>query len=134
MSLSEETVMRVLKLTSFEYTDEIWWRWIDDEDLTMFVQCSDVFEWACADAEEITDENIQSLEDTLAEVQSIVGRWDAHDAFVLWVARVREKRPQGAYYKHMDTRLHPLFDAAGPERPTGLGNPIAHPKDVTANA
>lgn len=42
----------------------------------------------------------------------------------LFCARVRGERPQGAAYKvRYPEELWPLFDAAGPEREVGFGNP-----------
>lgn len=42
----------------------------------------------------------------------------------LFCARVRGERPQGACYSRYPQELWPLFDAVGPERETGLGNPF----------
>lgn len=125
-NLSTETVLRALKISSFEYCSELWWRQVDDEDLRLFVNCNDVFHWGSADVEEITDDNISSLEEAVAECQALVGQWDAADGFILWVARMRELRPQGAFYQAIDKRLWSLFDEAGPEREVGFGNPVDH--------
>ena len=122
-------VEKVLRATGFEYTDNIWWRterqspFDDDDPLQLLVNCNDVFFWASADCEEITEENHQSLIDTITECEAIVGRYNANDAFPLWVARVRAMRPQSPVYKHLDPRLWHLFDAAGPEREQSIGNP-----------
>lgn len=44
----------------------------------------------------------------------------------LFAARVRSMRPQGAAYKvRYDKSIWPLFDACGPEREIGMGNPRA---------
>jgi hypothetical protein len=45
----------------------------------------------------------------------------------LFVCRERKMRPQGAVYPE-DRRFWPLFDACGPEREVGLGNPHASPE------
>jgi hypothetical protein len=126
MSLTTENIIRALKVTEFEYCDELWWRTKNADgksDLTLWINCSDIFYWGTSDAEKITNDNIDLLEQTVAEVQEIVGQWDADEAFVLWVSRVRGLRPQGAYYKGIDPRLRPLFDVAGPERKIDLFNP-----------
>ncbi len=82
------------------------------------VNCNDTFAWGCADGEELTKDNIeifyQSIEDA--------GEKDGPDLFC---ARVREMRPQGACYGYYDEKNWPLFNACGPERETGFGNPYA---------
>lgn len=70
---------------------------------------------------------LRGLAEAVADCETLVGRYNADDAFLLWCARQRATRPQGAYYKHLDPRLHHLFDAVGPEREVGLGNPDPHP-------
>ena len=52
----------------------------------------------------------------------------------LYVARRRGKRPQGAWYKYLDTpEIRALFDACGPERQVDLLNPRRHPDQVEAS-
>ena len=41
----------------------------------------------------------------------------------LFAARSRQERPQGACYSGYDRSIWSLFDACGPEREVGLGNP-----------
>jgi hypothetical protein len=48
-------------------------------------------------------------------------------AELLFACRSRNSRPQGAIYKRISKALVPLFDACGPERMTGFGNPVEHP-------
>lgn len=43
----------------------------------------------------------------------------------LYAARVRHERPQGACYAAYPRQLWPMFDAVGPEREVGIGNPYA---------
>jgi hypothetical protein len=90
----------------------LYWR-VQDGAVTFSVNCSDVFFWGCADAEDVTPENLPLLR--LALEQG--GGTD------LFVARVRGMRPQGAVYKYIDQAEWPLFDACGPERPAEFGNP-----------
>ena len=125
--LSQDNIMRVLKLTGFEYTSNLWWR--DDEEgrLQMFINCSDFFAWGGADLEEITDANIDLLASTVAECEDILGKYNADDAFLLWCARLRQRRPQGAYYKNLEEELWPLFDECGPEREVTFVNPHPQP-------
>lgn len=41
----------------------------------------------------------------------------------LFACRSRKMRPQGACYPDDHPELWPLFDACGPEREVGMGNP-----------
>lgn len=124
---SDETVLRALRLAGGEYTGNLWWRRDDAGALRIFVLCPDFFAWGGADLEEITDATIESLEATVQECEALLGRDNADDAFLLWCARQRGKRPQGAYYNSLEEALWPLFDACGPAREVGLGNPHPHP-------
>lgn len=85
---------------------------------------SDVFAWGGADAEEITPSNLPVLEQAYADLKAVCAEEHAADLFA---ARVRRMRPQGAAYP---TALpaQRLFDACGPQRPPGLGNPKAAPR------
>ena len=112
-----ELALRVMRLfDSFggPDTDNLWWR-TDSEyaPVTMIVNCNDLFMWACADAECITPENIEALEQTVAEVAAIDDCL-VDEGVLLWCCRQRGFRPQQPYYKHLDAKLHPLFDACGP--------------------
>lgn len=100
----------------------------DDESFarpfTVCVACNDVFAWGCADAETITPDNLPQLRKALADVAAVAETWAGDEAAYLFVARIRQHRPQGACYPE-DRKLWPLFDACGPERELGLGNPYA---------
>ncbi len=102
------------------------------------LDCSDIFFWGSADSEEVTTETWPLLEQTVADVKVLYDRWKPQrggedhggDAFRLagplcwlYAARVRKQRPQGASYSYFPRDLWPLFDACGPDRATGLGNP-----------
>ena len=127
---SQDTIIRALRISSFDYTDNLWWREDDEGNLRIFIMCSDVFFWGSADVEEITDENIGRLESTVKECDDLLGKWMGYDGFLLWCSRERKMRPQGAVYANIDPELWPLFNAAGPERETGLGNPHSAPVDI----
>lgn len=112
-----EVALRVMRLfDSFDgpSSDHLWWR-TDSEyaPVTMIVNCNDLFIWACADCELVTAHNIASLEVTIAEVAAIDAT-AVEDAPLLWCCRQRRRRPQAPYYKHLDPKLHALFDACGP--------------------
>ena len=81
MSNSLEFVGKVLGLLGggqtykYGYLDEaIWWR--TDEKyapITFFVGCNDLFYWACADAEELTEENFPRLKEAIIDVRKAWG-------------------------------------------------------------
>lgn len=127
--LSATQIVRVLHLFEFDATDELWWRSDADGRLRLFAQCNDVFAWGCADCEEITPANLEILEQARADVAAATNdSWPVQFG-ILFAARVRGMRPQGAVYPHLDKRVWKLFDAAGPEREVGLGNPNPRPPD-----
>lgn len=121
--VGDTLALRVLRVFAFEYCSDVFWR-EDDGVLSMHVQCSDVFFWGSSDSEEITGENVDLLEETFAECEVVFGRYQADEAGVLFVARVRGERPQGAYYANLGDAWTVLFDACGPEREVGFGNPM----------
>jgi hypothetical protein len=108
-----EFYLRVMKCME-DNNESLWWR-TDEEyaPITFLINCSDAFWWGCSDAEEITEENIDILE------QSIKDAGDPR----LFCARVRGMRPQGAMYKYIETKNRHFFDACGPEREIEIGNP-----------
>lgn len=118
--------LRALRTTAFEYCEALFWR-VDDGILSVHVNCSDLFAWGAADAEELTAANIDLFEATFAECEATFGQYRAMWAAELFCARVRGKRPQGAFYRNLEPEWAVLFDACGPERQTGLGNPVERP-------
>lgn len=116
--------------------ESIWWR-TDGEyaPVTFFVNCNDLFYWACADLERLTPENLPLLLVALDDVRHAQGLprgewprnldikdgWDEWHAAGAWAsslfcARIRGMRPQRPCYRGMPDKLKPLFDACGPER------------------
>lgn len=123
--MNSELFLRVLQiLAQWDEYDGLFWRFVDGE-IKMFVICNDQFSWGAADLERITPDNVEQL---------ATAYQDCHDADpanfgevygqLLFCARSRGMRPQGAAYPE-DRRLWPLFDACGPERQKGIGNPYA---------
>jgi len=78
-----------------------------------FVDCSDSFYWACADAEELNPEDGEAIRKAHGESK--------FNGSLLWIARKREIRPQNALYGYIEDEDWPLFDACGPEREANLG-------------
>lgn len=118
--------------------EDVWWR-TDDEyaPITLMVNCNDLFFWGCSDCEEITRENLPMLETTFAELKAMNKKdgefyKETHLERCtpeVFCCRARKMRPQGACYdeKYYPKAIWPLFDSAGPERETGMGNPAARP-------
>jgi hypothetical protein len=95
----------------------------DGQHIHIAVNVSDVFDWGCADAEDLTPERLPLLEQAYTDLAAI----HRHDAVMytvdLYAARIRQMRPQGAAYPKERAATQALFDACGPARATGLGNP-----------
>lgn len=120
MSEDNGWVFELLRLASkYDACESLQWT----EDLRFFINCNDVFFWACADAEKVTKADVPLL----AQCWLLAG---AIDGDMLYCARKRKLRPQGAMYKFIDEENWHLFDAVGPERdPKTPGNtPKPEPK------
>lgn len=97
--------------------DELYWR-TDGlyVPVTFFAMCSDVFNWATADCERITTQNLPELRRAIDDLTPL-GRTQASMWFAtLFAARVRGRRPQPALYRRMTPEVAALFDACGPPR------------------
>lgn len=119
---AEEFALRTLDVVArSDLHGELWWRTDGGyAPATFWIKCSDVFAWGTADAEPVTADYLPAFEQALREVREVTGNnsWGAE----LYCARRRGRRPQGDAYPD-DRRLWPSFDACGPEREIGLGNP-----------
>lgn len=79
--------------------------------------CNDVFAWGCGDLEEVASiDDVNQLDRACEEAGEI-------DGPILYCARRRGMRPQGAMYKGFQKENWILFDACGPEREIDLFNP-----------
>jgi hypothetical protein len=87
---------------------------------------SDVFAWGGSDYEEITPDRLPVLAQAMADLRAI-HRHDDMYTVDLYAARIRQMRPQGAAYPKERAATQALFDACGPARATGLGNPRRPP-------
>lgn len=81
---------------------------VREDAISLWVSCSDLFYWACADGE---DFEITDLEDLK---QAYIDSPDNGD--ILWCCRKRGMRPQKPYYRYFNDKDAALFDACGPER------------------
>lgn len=124
-----DLIERVLRVTAFEYCDDIWWRLGENEmvngkmtlvradELRVLAKCSDFFDYACADCEEITAENIALFESTYRECKDLFGEYNATYAVELFVARVRNRQPMQSVmdgFRENSPRLAELFEPLGP--------------------
>lgn len=127
MTKKIDFILKVLKLFSdYDVHDDLFWTFRDDDGpVTLMVNCNDLFWWACADLEEITPKNIDLLEKSFKDCMKISGMSVLY-ATDLFVARVRQMRPQGACYSKTfpeHKKLWVLLDECGPERKIEKGNP-----------
>jgi hypothetical protein len=111
-----------------DHDDAFFWRpsvTAGQREWRAFANCSDLFHWATADAEEVRPEDVPLLRQTLTDLKAIE-KDNAESVATAWLpelyaARKRGMRPQGAFYAVGDIQREPLalvalFDAAGPER------------------
>lgn len=104
-----------------DITGDLLWH-SDGQRIQVWANVSDVFAWGSADAEEITPGNLPVLKQAIADLRAI-HRFDEVYAPELFAARVRGQRPQGAAYPKERAATQALFDACGPARERGFGNP-----------
>lgn len=119
----------VLRIFSFDHTEDLWWR-ENEEDrnlIDFYVLCNDFFHWGSADLELITAEKLGVLYEAKAELDALDIPDIEKEYGLLFCAKIRGMRPQGAYYKYLNEATWPLFDECGPLRETGFGNPTEHP-------
>jgi hypothetical protein len=112
-----EFVYKVLQFfDSIDSHDSLYWDCHDNE-VSFWINCNDLFWWATADLEEITEENFNILVETYKEFE---GNDKAHDriyhADALFACRSRKMRPQNCILKDLPEHIRPLFEACGPER------------------
>jgi hypothetical protein len=101
---------------------EMFWN-VYGDGIKLYANVSDVFTWGCADCEDITPERLPVLQCAYDDL-AVIGALEC--LAELYGARIRGMRPQGAAYPD-DPAARALFDACGPERQVGLGNPKAPP-------
>ena len=126
-------LVRVLELFSLSHADtygDLFWR-VDDGRVRLFANVSDVFAWGGSDCEDITPETLPALEQAYADLKAVGAEEFTAE---LYAARQRGMRPQGAAYPsdaHESWRkVSALYNACGPVRELGLGNPKAPPVEA----
>jgi len=115
-----------------EIHDEVFWHSTGGQKPPqLMVGCNDFFAWGTADCEPITRANIHHLRAATEECEAIPDREGSSWIGLLFCAKSRGVRPQGCCYPE-NALLWPLFDACGPKREVGFGNPRPHPEDKVA--
>jgi hypothetical protein len=84
------------------------------------VNCNDIFWWGCADCENVSEETLEDLNNAIKDCSPCITT-----GLLLYCARAKKMRPQGAAYSYIPKELWPLFDECGPKRELGIGNPYA---------
>lgn len=97
---------------------------VDGDEVFIELNCSDTFWWGTADSEPIEAADIPTLQASYNDVKAAHGD-TAFSSLValLFVARKRRMRPQGAIYKGLPEYMHRLLNGCGPYREVGPGNP-----------
>lgn len=110
--------MRVMKIfDDIDERDSLWWNTSGPyAPLQFSVMCSDSFDWATADAEALTPDNIGVLEQSIADVKPLgydMGE-GVHWGLLLFCARARGQRPMRQM--QIPDNLQALFESVGPPR------------------
>lgn len=130
--LTQKQLKRLLMVTSsrdVDLYDSLWFCTYDNNSkLATYVNCNDFFAWGCSDSEPVASEADidllqQSIDDCKGDGTGDNDFLNVLDAALLYCARRRQMRPQGAFYKHLQKDNHKLFDACGPEREINFINP-----------
>lgn len=123
-------ITRVLEIFSLSHADaygDLFWR-VDEGKVSLYANVSDVFAWGGSDCEPITVETLPELERAYADLKEVGGEEFTAELFA---ARRRQMRPQGAAYPgkadSAGAAVAALYNACGPEREIGLGNPKGIP-------
>lgn len=127
--------VRLVAKTCWELDVEGHW-WADytaEDEVKCTIDCSDVFAWGCADSEELEPEDIPLLKQAHAELEALPPEeGQTHHGYsayseMLYCAKKRKMRPQGAVYKNLPQPTWPLFNSCGAHREPCFGNPTATP-------
>ena len=120
--MTNEFFLRVFRIFSETNcgNEGLWWRTDDTyAPVTFLVNCSDTFFWGTADCVPLTPENIDIMEQAVADCKAVPSE-DKHlarkYAETLFCARIRGMRPMRLAYPSQCPEILPLFDACGPER------------------
>lgn len=130
MTESEENkyFRAIIDITSkHEIDEELFWV-KDNNNYIALIICNDVFMWGCSDATRIEPHEVGDLRKACNDCEN-EERFTGHVGALLFCARKNKMRPQGAFYKFIESSLHKLFNKCGPKRKTGFGNPYDNDVD-----
>jgi hypothetical protein len=114
-------VRRVMEIFAWaDAQSTMWW----NERGQLFANVSDVFWWGTSDMEEITPATLPVLEQTFRDLKYLD---ETYDLAVLYAARIRKMRPQGAAYEYHSVEVQALLNECGPRRERSLTNPKEQP-------
>ena len=121
---SQYDLVKLLKIlddfdSSFDYTYQIH-TW--NGTIYLSINDSDLFAWGYYGEYYLAPSDIDALRQTYVDSEKVLPRFGSIHAPRLFCCRKSKWRPQGAAYPD-EKELWPLFDACGPEREVGLGNP-----------
>lgn len=127
--LSPENMMTVLRASAdLGDSDLFFWRvsetitdpetgkWItdpNDDDIHLYVNCSDLFFWGSSDLEEVTNENVDVFTQAMSDIRALgdPGKFSPYAGY-LFSARVRRLlpiSPRRAQFEKADPRLLQMF-------------------------
>lgn len=125
IDLTPNDVVEILMcLDELNMADALFWR-AHNGIVHFYIDCSDRFAWGSADGETLSPATLPTLRQAYKDLAAIGGGEVSHTD-LLYCARMRQFRPQHACYPK-NPQTWPLFDACGPARTAGLGNPAQHP-------
>lgn len=116
--MSPENILNLLRFVAEHDCDhDIGW----NQDLGFYVHCSDIFWWATADAEDLTDETLEEYKQAVLDAKKASPDFGHIYGGYLYCSRQRKMRPQNPayrpqYFLGQHPELVPLFNACGPER------------------
>lgn len=110
-------------IAEHDLREDVLYQVTPDRKVSIYFLCNDLFWWGCADAEEITPENLPVLRQCVANLKAVDKVLGTVHVAELFCSMVRKERPQGVCYDGFEPEYWPLFDACGPEREVGMGNP-----------
>ena len=123
--ISYEGLCKLIEIADGNLDSNFWAYSNGKDEIEIHVNCNDVFMWACSEGYPLGDEDLDDLARCYNDVAKRTGDLkDTNNATMLWACRLLQERPQGAMYPK-DKRLWPLFDAVGPEKEVGRGNPYS---------
>jgi len=117
-------ILQVMKFfEDHELHEFLYWSMAEEDDkpITFWIIANDLFEWGCGDCEDITEDNFSVFKQAVKDCEEISWALGGYGC-ELFACRVRKMRPQGAAYPK-EQELWSLFDACGPKRELGAGNP-----------